>query len=328
MPGLAFDSMAMNAELFPDQQPDQAAQAARRQLEETLQQDSKLQGGQIDKLLRFLPGKRALFSGTLNETPAVFRQYYEDSGMQQAKNQWAELNRVCAYLDKSPYRINAPLHMNEEHRVLVVERVQGRPLLNHMRKLDADERLFLIGEAVRWLHAYTKPSEDNSPTRVNNWLARAADASVGQPHKKLRDLETRVLTKMEELAEQITGRVWRKAICHGDFHPNNLLVSNDALIGIDIGGSDRIPIYKDMARFMVHMARRNVLPSGRRRHGVDGATFEEFAVVFGLNGTEIELFLPFMIGFEILFRVEQKQLDARRVGYAEQLTTSWLEDVD
>jgi Ser/Thr protein kinase RdoA (MazF antagonist) len=158
-------------------------------------------------------------------------------------------------------------------------------------------------------------------------VARAADASARQPHDKLREVEAQVLAGMHRLAGQISGQNWRKAICHGDFHPNNLLVTNDGLVGIDIGGLDRIPLYKDMARFLVHLAKRGPVASGRRRYGVDAALYEEFAVVFQMNGAELSQFLPFMIGFEILFRVEQKNIDDERLENALHLAWSWVSDL-
>lgn len=326
--GDTFDSAPMDAVNTPPNQAEPTPEeVAQRLLEEAMRQDPELKGAQIDELLRFVPGKRALFSGRLHRVPVVFRHYLDEGGMRQARNQWVEMNRVCAYLDKPPYRINHPLHLNEEQRILVVERVQGRPLLNHMRRQSAQERGQLTGEAVRWLRAYTEPTEEMSEARVNSWVARAADASARQPHDRLANLELQVLARMQILAGQISGKVWRMAICHGDFHPNNLLVAKDGLIGIDIGGSDRIPIYKDMARFLAHMARRDMLRSGRSRFGVDAAALEEFAVVFGLNGEEIGLFLPFMIGFEILFRVEGASTQAQRIELAERLTRGWLDDL-
>lgn len=300
---------------------------ARSLLKAIAASDPEFSKARLGDVLRHVPGKRVLFSGWLEDSPVVIRHYFQQGGMKQAWNQWAEMTRVCAYLDAPPYRINKPLYLNEENRILVVERVRGRPLLNHMRRVDDEERARLGGEAIRWLRAYSAPTEEWGEARVNSWVTRAEDACARQPHDRLREVEAQVLAGMHRLAGQIGGQSWRKAICHGDFHPNNLLVTDDGLVGIDIGGSDRIPLYKDMARFLVHLARRGAPPSGRRRYGVDAALFEEFAVVFEMNGTEMGLFLPFMIGFEILFRVEQKDIDEDRLEKAMHLAWGWLAEL-
>jgi len=62
----------------------------------------------------------------------------------------------------------------------------------------------------------------------------------------------RVLRRMKALAVVLQSRkkAGRTAIGHGDFHPNNLIVSDTGVRGIDLGGSSRIPIYKDYGRFL------------------------------------------------------------------------------
>lgn len=320
--------MARNSpdNLFAPSAPDET-DVAREFLQTVTATEPGFSEARIGEVLRHVPGKRVLFSGWLGKDPVVIRLYLEEGGMRQARNQWAEMTRVCAYLDAPPYRINRPLYLNEEHRILVVERVRGKPLFNHMRRVGDDERVRVASQAVRWLRAYTAPTEVWQDARVNSWVARAQDACARQPHDRLREVEAQVLAGMHRLAGRITGQQWRKAICHGDFHPNNLLVTDEGLVGIDIGGLDSIPLYKDMARFLAHMARRGPVASAKRRYGVDAALFEEFAVVFEMNGTELGLFLPFMIGFEILFRVEQKNIDDERLENALHLAWGWVADL-
>ena len=121
---------------------------------------------------------------------------------------------------------------------------------------------------------------------------------------------------------------WRNAICHGDFHPNNLLVKGERLTGIDTGGSASIPIYKDMARFLMHMGRRGLIPSGEARFGVDAQGIDAFAEVFEMSDQERDLVLPFMLGCEALLRFENPGIKRGRIRRAAEMTDQLIADLE
>ena len=89
--------------------------------------------------------------------------------------------------------------------------------------------------------------------------------------------------KMKKLYRQIDFPEWRVALTHGDFHLNNLFWDGQTVTAIDLGATNHAPLYKDIARALVHMARRGMLPSGPRRFGVDAAAFEAFTKRFELS---------------------------------------------
>jgi len=120
---------------------------------------------------------------------------------------------------------------------------------------------------------------------------------------------------------------WRSAIGHGDFHPNNLIAAPNRLTGIDLGGSNRSPIYKDMARFLTHMARRGMAPSGHHRFGVDAAAYDAFVQAFDLDEAEATLFLPYLICFETLIRVEHPDMPAARIEHGVSLAQNLSQDL-
>ena len=121
--------------------------------------------------------------------------------------------------------------------------------------------------------------------------------------------------------------MWSGAICHGDFHPNNLISKDECLTGIDTGGSSILPVYKDMARVLVHMGRRAVIPSGQMWLGVDRVGFDAFAEAFAFDDLETHVCLPFMIGVEALLRVENKSLSRGRIRRATAFYTALLADL-
>ena len=99
------------------------------------------------------------------------------------------------------------------------------------------------------------------------------------------------------------------------------------LTGIDTGGSAKLPIYKDMARFLSHMGRRALVPSGSQRFGVDAVGFDAFADAFSLDDRERGIWLPFMIGIEALIRVESKSLSRSRIRRSKQFCETLLDDL-
>jgi Ser/Thr protein kinase RdoA (MazF antagonist) len=230
-------------------------------------------------------------------------------------------------MGRGDLRVNAPLHHVPELGLVVVAHASGTPLMQRIWRAPHDERPGHLAPAAQWLRKYTRPTEDRGAARLAGWLSRARAAAARQPYAHLRPVEAALLAETERIAAPLAGTRWRTAICHGDFHPNNLLVDGPCLTGIDTGGSARLPVYKDMARFLAHMGRRGLVPSRSRQFGVDRAGLDAFAAAFELDGVERGLALPFMIGIEALIRVESSALTRARLRHAEAFYEALLTDL-
>lgn len=288
--------------------------------------DSTLQNAELTEILRIVPGKRAVVAGHFEGREAVFRFSLDPDDAMPAR-EWAELQRVWPYMREGASRIAEPFHFNERHSVLVMEKVPGTPLLKHFWNSPKGSRRRHLAPAADWLRCYTRPTEAMHPVNARRWLKRTARAAAQQPFRKLAVIEGGILQQLRPIADALEGRQWRCAVSHGDFHPNNLILGQDRLTGIDIGGSAVMPLYKDMARFLVHMGRRGVIPSGNGYLGVDREGINEFARAFEMTEQETETALPFMIGCEALLRVETKGLKRGRIRRAEEMYTLLLEDL-
>jgi len=288
--------------------------------------DPALGAARLEEVIRLVPGKRAILGGTFGGRPAIFRFHIENPE-QHAARDWAELMRTADYMGTGKMRVNAPLHHAPGLGLVVVERVAGTPLMQHIWQSAHEDRAAWLGPAAEWLRKYTAPTEARAPARLDGWFSRGRRAMARQPFEALRPLEAALMEELVRIAAALAGTPWRMAICHGDFHPNNLLVNGSWLTGIDTGGSARLPIYKDMARFLSHMGRRGLAPSGRWRFGVDRAGIAAFARAFGLDETERALWLPFMIGIEALVRVESTSLSRARIRHSTAFHEALLEDM-
>lgn len=288
--------------------------------------DPALGRARLEEAIRLVPGKRAIFGGRFDGRPAIFRFYIENAESH-ARRDWAELIRAAEYMATGDLRVNAPLYHVPKLGLVVVERVAGTPLMQHIWQADHAARRACLAPAATWFRKYTAPTETRVPARLDGWFSRARRAMARQPFDKLRPLEAALMGEITRLATPLSGTPWRMAICHGDFHPNNLLVAGPRLTGIDTGGSAKLPVYKDMARFLSHMGRRGLVPSGTRRFGVDAAGLDAFARAFDLDETEQALWLPVMIGIEALIRVESTALSGSRIRRSTAFYQELLDDL-
>ena len=99
------------------------------------------------------------------------------------------------------------------------------------------------------------------------------------------------------------------------------------LLGIDLGAGLRAPVYRDIARFLVHAARRDMLPGEARRWGVDAVGLEAFCDAFDLTERERALYIPFFIAFEVLVRVEHPRMPAKRISHTRKMSEALFEDL-
>lgn len=309
-----------NIKLYPDQ-----ALAALDRLESLLA--ASPHDAEVSEALRLVPGKRALFRGVFNGRDAVFRLPLDDQSRSGFAREWAELCRVHAYMSAPPLAVVEPLDFDPKTGVFVIAFVPGKPLFTHLRRADPATRMPLLSRAAAWLCAYDTPTLSDQPLDFRRWFRRAAAAAETQPHAALQDIETRVLRRMKRLGRALHDTDVQSAISHGDFHLNNLLVRGDTLTGIDTGGSGRMPIVKDIARALTHMARRAEPWSGARHFGVDAAAFKSFADAFNLSSIEREAHLPFMIAFETLIKVEHPDMPQDRLVLAEKLARALFRDL-
>lgn len=305
--------------------PKVASEIAAR-LKQARAEDPALDDALINRVIRHIPDRRAICEGLFNGRPVVFRMDLSGETAQ-SREEWAEMQRIWPHMQTGRFRIAEPIHAVPACGIQVIEQIIGTPLLQHLWQSPPVARAAFLRPGADWYRQYTAISENWQKSRVQGWIRRAGSAAARQPFAELRPHETRLLQEMQRIGGLIEGHDWRVAICHGDLHPNNLIVAGPRLTAIDTGGSSQMPIYKDMARFLVHMARRRMLPSGQICLGVDQRGLEAFIDAFDLTPAECGLFLPFMIAFEALIRVESHALPASRIKRAAQMYHDMLPDM-
>ncbi len=322
-----LDCQDMTKSRVPSNLPDfDALMGVTERFEAARHDDPALHGADLDDLLRLVPGQRAICRGNVGGRACIWRIFL--TGQEAAASrEWNELQRIWPEMKTGRFRVSEPLYHSAEHGILAVEHVPGTPLLQLLWKAAPQEREKWLGPAAKWLRRYTESTESWRPSGPAGWLHRAARGAGKQPFAALKSLEMDILQQLERLAERMEDIEWRVAISHGDYHPNNLIAHKDRLTGIDTGGSARTPIYKDIARFLMHMGRRGLIPSGQRYLGVDRVGLNAFADEFGMSTTERQVIMPFMLGVEALIRVETPALSDSRIRRARRMSSALLDDL-
>ncbi|MEL7258289.1 MAG: phosphotransferase [Pseudomonadota bacterium] len=277
------------------------------------------------EIIRHVEGKRVILRGTLGVRPAVFRVFLRDP--EACQRDWNELQRVWPYMNAGDAQVCTPLACSIKAGIVVLADIPGTPLLELLYDSAPNKRSKWLKPAAQWLRTYTAPTETHAKVETDPWIARAERGLEAQAFNRLRKLEQSILDEIKRLATAIPSKEWRKAISHGDFHPNNLIADGARLTGIDCGGSLPSPIYKDIARFLMHMGRRGMIPSGKMRLGVDAEGIDAFAETFAMGETERKMILPFFLGVEALMRAETRDLAASRIRRAKDMSEALLEDL-
>lgn len=284
------------------------------------------EGAEIGACLRHVPGKHSVFRGNWRGRPAILRVATPETAGMQAR-EWREACRIWPVMQGVRFRVAEPLAYVPEYRLVVMAEAPGVPLFDHLRHVPVAQHGACLAPAAAWLRRYTEVSESWRAAQPEGWLARAERAAATQPVERLRRIEEGLVETLHRLAPAIAGTEWRMAICHGDFHANNLVADGPRLTGIDTGGSARMPVARDIARFLMHLARRGVAPSGQTWCGVDRGLSDAFAEAFALTGWERRQVLPFFLGVEALLRVETHALPPRRLRIAARVYTALRDDL-
>lgn len=277
--------------------------------------------------LRFVPKSRIILRGVLAGQEIVLRMPLSPKGLKGMTKEWAELTRAHVYMAEGPYQVVRPIHFDPENGLTVIAFVPGTPLMKHLKQLGKPLRAATYAEAGHWLQTYISPTMTTRPANPRHWLQKAKTAMDAQPHERLREVENRIFRQMRHLSKQIGTEDWTVAITHSDFHPNNLILSETGLVGIDTGGSAMAPVAKDLARSLTHMARRGVMFGKSRRFGMDALALDALRQNMDLPAKVWDLHLPFMLCFETLFRVEHPDMPPARLDHALEMATGLLRDL-
>ncbi|QPM91382.1 phosphotransferase [Pseudooceanicola algae] len=311
--------------LHPAKVAPEAAIAA-AELAETLLGDAN---AELSQILRLRPQRGAIFSGHYRGRSAIFHLALSPHVARAQLRGVEEATRLRGYMAEGLYRVPEPLGLLDDGTLRITARAGGRPVLEFLMNAKPRHHADVAPRMAGWLLHHATPTLRWRAVNRGPWRKWAAESATKQRHPDLIEPEARLLDLMQRLSHRLEGD-WRVSLAHGDFHPNNLIWNRgrDILWGIDISASSTAPIYRDMARNLVHAARRGVLPSGQRLFGVDRATVEAFCDAFDMSPAERDGFLPYFLCYETLIRVEDETIGPRRIATTREMTLAMIEDIE
>lgn len=213
-----------------------------------------------------------------------------DTGSEMPAGGWASqeyevLSLLYPYFARLPgLAVPRPLPTLPQHGMLLTEWIDGPTLTALLLdwRITRARTLREIHRAGRWLSALHRYESHGS-----------APLDAGQMFRELEaDADTQRLVAAERVAGQAlrllretVGLVSREsqpvARLHGDFKADNLIVSNGALVGLDIALQWRGPVVRDIAPFLNHLYLLALHPRGLRllpmREEITAAFLEGYA---------------------------------------------------
>jgi hypothetical protein len=175
-----------------------------------------------------------------------------------AQQQYDTLRLLWPSFEKSSYyQIPKPLDFFPEFPAMVMEEVSGCTVQESLRALlwplvSEDKVLLLCSECGKWLRFF------HDVTRIKPGVLDTGD-KLSCLEAALIKLRGQVLTDklfanlsmaIEAIRGQVSEREEERALVHGDFSTDNVLVAGIGATAIDIEGRYKNVIYHDLASFL------------------------------------------------------------------------------
>ena len=147
------------------------------------------------------------------------------------------------------------------------------------------QRLELVTAAAKWLRAFHELSDIvSAPTNGGKLTAKLNTQMTrlpGAPALLEQDPAFhKVLNRFFDAATDILDNA-PHALLHGDYTPTNLLVDDAGIIGMDMWGARRGPVYEDIARMLAYLGIVSPFALWREPLNPDSALIQAFARGYG-----------------------------------------------
>lgn len=195
------------------------------------------------------------------------------------------LRQVYAHLaPDSCYRVPRPFSILTGHGFVVTEWIDGRSLTRHCLdwRCSPREVCDLIRRAGIWLRRFHDCRVlSDGPIEIDRILSGIEETFEEAAPSFATDLVARTgANLLAETAGSISGIPLARSWLHGDFKADNLLISGQHLVGIDIHLAFENVVVNDLAQFLNHFELLICHPQGWRlvplRHAIVNACIEGY----------------------------------------------------
>ena len=249
----------------------------------------------------------AVFAGEFQGRSVILRHIARPNAVDVVTKMQLELERVGPTMRKGDCQINQLIATDPECGFMIVSVVPGVPFF------EADDPA-LLSQAGRWHRVFVGSRREIGHLSPMHW------------HKKLADIPCNGLdggdlaladTLKDALAVQtraLKGFEIARVAGHGDFAPHNFRYDTGVLYGFDTGTGAKVPLARELAHFMLHVALKSKDTVGA--WGICPVQVDVFAQSAGLPRTEYGSTLRYFFGW-YLYRSLLRY--ARNAGRREKL---------
>jgi aminoglycoside phosphotransferase (APT) family kinase protein len=184
-----------------------------------------------------------------------------------AIQQFGDLARSYAAMNGSSFfRIPEPICLFENEAIMLMEWVDGRPLLDALRRRWPFARSLtpLCRLAGAWLRAFHEGGSVHTPAcgadGPDEQMARIRVAM--ERNEIVLPAASHGLNTLAEYLPAVRARPVVRTWLHGDFQPGNVIFTPKAVYGIDVIHSTYGIALADVAHFLNHVRRMAFQPSG------------------------------------------------------------------
>lgn len=212
----------------------------------------------------------------------ALKVYREDAVSEQAPGlQFRALDR----LQKAEPRIAAPavFSFSAEHRAILMEWIDAETIQKVLWRwtLLPAKRQEAVKKTGKWLRRFHEVSHIAMQPIDGEKLAQKLATQLSK-HKHTPHFEAiQHCIKKFEAAAQATGPDVPHALLHGDFTIRNVLMQDEAPIGVDIWGARMGPVFEDAARFITYTAVNSPFSLSAAPWHPDGVLSQSFAAGYG-----------------------------------------------
>ncbi len=248
-----------------------------------------------------------VFAAQLKGQQVVVRHIVRANAADVVAKTQHDLEQVGPRMCSGDCQVNQVIAADVTQGVLVVSHVPGAP---YSEATDPD----LLRHAGRWHAAYVGARRDIGHFSPLHWQKKLP----GMPRNGLQGDDLALAKALREALRHQAASVQGVQVCrvagHGDFAPHNFRVDDGVLYGFDTGTAAKVPLARELAHFLHHVALKSDAISGA--WGIDAAQVAAFAQAAELPDDEIDTVLRYFYGW-YLYRAFLRY--ARNAGRREKL---------
>jgi Ser/Thr protein kinase RdoA (MazF antagonist) len=192
-----------------------------------------------------------------------------------ASEQFQALQAIEPLMAGGEYAVPRPYKLDADNGLVAIEWFNGQTVTDYLKDLrypiiQMEEMLARTGTWLQHFHTsrHVRPGTFDAEKRFSSFTANMSTSLLGADHTFMRACQL-----LEEKKAGLENQSFPRALLHGDFKSDNLLIADDRLIGIDIQSRDQNLVLWDIVPFLNRLGLLIYSPSGwhlkRNRAGLE-----------------------------------------------------------